>query len=141
MRTEYSAWLVENRSNGQRYLTFDPIDGTVDWTTNADDACHFSRRVDAEKFAQSEVLELHICSHAWPGLDFREWRCPKCNHDLDSFYTNRECPGCGVKVEAYEKVMSDAYALPAFPEQVEPFYCPRGYDPCRQIGCDCRRKK
>lgn len=24
--------------------------------------------------------------------------------------------------------------------QQDGFKCPRGYDPCKQVGCDCRRK-
>ncbi|MDE2102991.1 MAG: hypothetical protein KGL39_37450 [Patescibacteria group bacterium] len=37
-----------------------------------------------------------------------------------------------------EPTAADLYYWGSAPEV---FKCPRGYKPCRQIGCDCRRKR
>lgn len=99
---DYSAWLIERRDMGMpHWLKFD-LHGFPEWTPDANQACHFSRRRDAESMAVAESFEMFVCDHGWPGLTLKNFGCLKCNYPLDSFSVNAKCPGCGRFVEPAE---------------------------------------
>lgn len=71
---DYKAWLLEGRltEDGQTYIEAVPGTGHgLGWTTDPDDALHFSREEDAEGLAQAIPMPgevMRIAEHSWPGV-------------------------------------------------------------------------
>ena len=63
MATE-CGWLIEKKDADGRPMWAAFSDGGVDWKYDANDACRFSRRSDAEQMAYGEDVEC-ITEHAF----------------------------------------------------------------------------
>lgn len=70
-KPDYTAWLVEpiNVEIGVHYLSLSPAVVGY-WTTNADLALHFARRIDAEQWLEHQDTisrcKVQVVEHTWP---------------------------------------------------------------------------
>lgn len=64
MATRY-AWLIETeKEGGLKYRDMDCF-GQIIWTSDPYKAMNFSRRMDAEKFAEGDEGDVRIVEHAF----------------------------------------------------------------------------
>lgn len=99
--TRESGWLVENGKNDTQYRYFDEI-GLVSWTSDAQKAIRFARRVDAEQFAAADEDAWAIVEHVFVTSETKEsaLRVPPYKPRREDFLT------CGVFDDAaYEAAM------------------------------------
>ena len=69
-----AAWLIEGQNNNGEpiYFTCPAVPAfTGDWSTNADDALRFSRKVDAEMFRRRYLpgADCEATEHMWVDTD------------------------------------------------------------------------